>query len=59
MNFKDSISYAEKEDQEDQLSHFRQKFFYPKDSLDKKIIYFCGNSLGLQPKSVPELIKNE
>ena len=36
---------------EDELKNYRSKFYIPQ-SDGKDAIYFCGNSLGLQPKSI-------
>ena len=46
-------------DQNDPLKSYRKKFYYPKNGNNKNIIYFCGNSLGLQPKSVRKYIEKE
>lgn len=59
MNYSPLKTFANREDENDQLSEFRNDFFYPKNSEGENLIYFCGNSLGLQPKSVPSLIKKE
>lgn len=49
---------AKKWDLDDKFSSFRNKFFIPKHN-GKDAIYFCGNSLGLQPKSTKFLIQQE
>lgn len=59
MNYQASLEFAKKLDQEDSLSHYREKFHIPKDSNGKEWIYLCGNSLGLQPKSTSQYIKQE
>ncbi|MEO0332450.1 MAG: kynureninase [Bacteroidota bacterium] len=46
-------------DQNDSLREFRDRFYIPTDNQGNKKIYFCGNSLGLQPKTVPDAIDNE
>ncbi|MBV6479546.1 MAG: Kynureninase [Ignavibacteria bacterium] len=46
-------------DQADPLKNFRDKFFIPKDKNGKDVIYFAGNSLGLQPKTVRAYIEQE
>jgi kynureninase len=38
-------------DTEDELSSYRSAFVFPKSDNGHDKIYFCGNSLGLQPKS--------
>lgn len=46
-------------DQEDQLSHFREQFHFPKGEDGEDLIYLCGNSLGLQPKGAEDKVKKE
>lgn len=53
-----SASYAEKMDANDSLAHFRAKFHFPKIN-GKEALYFCGNSLGLQPTSTETYLKRE
>lgn len=43
---------ANKLDQQDQLRNFRNDFIIPTQANGKECIYFCGNSLGLQPRNV-------
>ena len=50
MKFENTRDFAETLDQEDSLKHFRSRFHLPKNSSNQEQIYFCGNSLGLQPK---------
>jgi kynureninase len=50
--------FALKMDVTDGLSKFRNRFFMPKIN-GKEAAYFCGNSLGLQPKTVKENIDIE
>jgi len=42
----------------DQLVDFRQKFYMPEKNRDEQV-YFCGNSLGLQPKNTAEVMQLE
>jgi kynureninase len=61
--------YARTLDEKDPLRHFREKFVFPtKNSLkckrltkvsssDEPCIYFCGNSLGLQPRAVSRYLE--
>ncbi len=44
-----SLAYAQQQDEQDTLRRFRDEFLFPKHE-GKDVIYFCGNSLGLQPK---------
>lgn len=54
-----SLAYARAQDQADPLKDFRTKFHLPKQEDGKTLLYFCGNSLGLQPKKVSEFIDLE
>lgn len=51
-------AYALEMDRQDPLQEFRSKFFFPKVN-GQTAIYFCGNSLGLQPKTVKEYLDKE
>lgn len=53
-----SEHYAASLDTSDELSNFRSKFHIPQVN-QQDAIYLCGNSLGLQPKSVEGTIKIE
>ena len=46
-------------DQEDPLSKYRNEFHHPQMQDGSEYIYFCGNSLGLQPKGVKANIDQE
>lgn len=50
--------YASQLDQQDELSNLRNSFHIPKINGVEQI-YLCGNSLGLQPKSVRNAIQQE
>ncbi len=54
MKFENSEAFAEKLDRQDSLNHFREKFYFPKHTDGSDILYFCGNSLGLQPKTAQD-----
>ena len=58
MNFEQSLAFAKGLDKADPLKSFRSKFHIPK-VRGKEVIYFTGNSLGLQPKSTKKLIEEE
>lgn len=51
-------AYAADKDQRDPLSRFRSAFHFPKKN-GQKVTYFCGNSLGLQPKETQSYIEQE
>ncbi|MBC8173679.1 MAG: kynureninase [Chitinophagales bacterium] len=53
-----SLDYARTLDANDPLKEYRNKFHIPQKE-GKDLIYFCGNSLGLQPKSVRDYIEQE
>lgn len=57
--FESSIQFARAKDEQDVLKLFRDKFDLPKNSTGQPKIYFCGNSLGLQPKSVQAYLDEE
>lgn len=58
MTYEASLSYAVSQDQQDSLNKFREQFHFPPHE-GKEAIYFCGNSLGLQPKAVKAAIQQE
>lgn len=58
MRFENALQFARRADREDSLKTFRNKFLIPKVN-GKTSIYFCGNSLGLQPKTTKQFIVEE
>ncbi|MEO7531637.1 MAG: kynureninase [Sediminibacterium sp.] len=58
MSFTIDIDFAKKADAADELSAFKKEFHFPKKN-GKDVIYFCGNSLGLQPTNVEAAIQTE
>jgi len=58
MGFENSLSFAQSLDANDRLASFRDRFYFPQHN-GKDMLYFTGNSLGLQPKSVRESINQE
>lgn len=50
--------FALEMDSKDELRNFRDQYHIPKKE-GKDAIYFCGNSLGLQPKEASGLVENE
>ena len=57
-HFEPSFDFAQKLDQEDPLRSFREKFVFPQHH-GEPVLYFCGNSLGLQPLAVREAVNAE
>ena len=58
MSFENSLAFAQQKDQQDPLRKYRSQFFFPNFHSDE-VVYFTGNSLGLQPKSTKEYIQQE
>jgi kynureninase len=48
MTFENTKAFAQELDAKDNLHKYRAEFHFPK--VNNKVIYFTGNSLGLQPK---------
>ena len=58
MTHQNTIEFAREMDANDPLKGFRDKFHLP-NFMENEIVYFTGNSLGLQPKSTASYIKEE
>ncbi|SIS95078.1 Kynureninase [Zobellia uliginosa] len=55
MKFENTLGFAQKLDDQDPLRSYRDEFYFPK--VDgKEVIYFTGNSLGLQPKRTQKFV---
>lgn len=52
------LSRAHENDLADILAPFRDRFYFPKHG-DAQALYFCGNSLGLQPKTAETYVREE
>ncbi|MBT8221213.1 MAG: kynureninase [Bacteroidia bacterium] len=48
-------TYADELDRRDPIEEYRSRFHIPKQG-GKELVYFCGNSLGLQPKSLKDAV---
>ena len=59
LTYNTTLSFAKLEDELDQLSGYRDKFHIPKDKNGNELIYLCGNSLGLQPKTTKAYLEQE
>ena len=55
MTFENTLEFAKKLDSQDQLHKYQDHFIFPQVN-GKKVIYFTGNSLGLQPKRSKEYV---
>ncbi|MBX2949673.1 MAG: kynureninase [Crocinitomicaceae bacterium] len=53
-----TLAFAQEQDKKDALAAFRNKFHFPTFHAND-VIYFTGNSLGLQPKSTMSYIQTE
>ena len=51
--------FARTQDEQDPLKAFREKFYIPVRPDGSQQIYFTGNSLGLQPKTVRSYVEQE
>ncbi|NQX92045.1 MAG: kynureninase, partial [Flavobacteriales bacterium] len=56
--FEHNLDWAKRRDELDEIGHYRQQYYHPT-IHGKQAIYFTGNSLGLQPKGVKEVIDQE
>ncbi|MDP2527686.1 kynureninase [Maribacter dokdonensis] len=55
MEFKNTLQFAQSLDAKDNLNTYRDEFIFPKIN-GKEVIYFTGNSLGLQPKRTKSFV---
>lgn len=53
-----SLAFAKSQDKNDVLKKYRRQFHFPQHE-GNDVLYFCGNSLGLQPKSIKKALLNE
>jgi kynureninase len=58
MNYQFTASFAKEQDLNDPLRLYREQFYFPQHN-GRDVLYFCGNSLGLQPKGVKEALERE
>jgi kynureninase len=54
--FRSDRRFAEQCDRADPLREFRSRFHIPRTAGGEHVIYFCGNSLGLQPRNASDHI---
>lgn len=59
INLNRAREHARELDRNDCLSGFRDEFLIPKKADGSEQLYFCGNSLGLQPKGVKAAVLEE
>jgi kynureninase len=58
MNFEYNKTFAQKADSTDALKNYRDQFYFPQHN-GVPVVYFTGNSLGLQPKTTKGFIEQE
>lgn len=58
MDYQNTLAFATQLDEQDGLKQFGSQFLAPKHN-EKNAIYFCGNSLGLQPVSAQKCINEQ
>lgn len=59
ISFQNSLEFANDCDKNDSLAKFRDQYIFPVNEKNETQIYFCGNSLGLQPKTAKEALNVE
>lgn len=59
LTFLNDRAFAESMDELDPLASYRDKFHIPLQKNGEPHVYLCGNSLGLQPKSVRAYMEQE
>ena len=59
MTYDPTPAFAAAQDATDPLARFRQEFLFPKGPDGQPVAYFCGNSLGLLPKSARAAAEQE
>ncbi|MBD0825052.1 kynureninase [Aestuariibaculum marinum] len=59
FDYKSGLDFAKELDQKDKLAPYRNQFHIPKDQNGNDLIYLCGNSLGLQPKTTKAYVNQE
>ena len=55
MTFQNTKAFAQELDKQDPLHHYKNEFIFPQHN-GKNVVYFTGNSLGLQPKRTKKYV---
>ncbi|MGO3706870.1 MAG: kynureninase [Mesonia hippocampi] len=58
-NYQNTLNYAKEQDHKDPLRDFKEQFHTPISANGEPQLYFCGNSLGLQPKLTKAYLEEE
>jgi kynureninase len=59
VKYEASGEFSAAMDAADPMSSYRERFHIPKNGDGNEMVYFTGNSLGLQPRTVPEHVERE
>ncbi|MGH8536782.1 MAG: kynureninase [Gammaproteobacteria bacterium] len=59
MTYRLGLDFAQTQDRDDPLARLRAEFHLPKQANGADEIYFCGNSLGLQPQRTQAYVIEE
>ncbi len=57
--FRPDEAFARQCDAADPLRGYREQFHLPRRADGQPVVYFCGNSLGLQPKATRAMVEQE
>jgi len=58
MKYENTLPFAQAQDAADPLKKYREQFYFPQ-MHGREVVYFTGNSLGLQPKSTQDHVIKE
>jgi len=58
MKYENTLAFAQSLDAADPLKKFRERFYFPQMN-GREVVYFTGNSLGLQPKATQDYVLKE
>ena len=58
MQYENTLEFARNLDRRDPLRPYRDQFIFPQ-HRGENVLYFCGNSLGLQPRAVRQALSDE
>lgn len=58
IHYENTLAFAKQQDALDPLTSYRKQFYFPRMN-GQEVIYFTGNSMGLQPHSTQNYVLNE
>ncbi|MFD0793862.1 kynureninase [Mucilaginibacter litoreus] len=58
MVYQNNLTYAQQQDEHDELKLFRNEFLIPRHN-GHDAVYLCGNSLGLQPRAAKQYLQEQ